>query len=248
MSRVVAAIDNSAAARPVLTTARAISVVLGGATEAVHVLENGDETARAMADSAGVELRTLSGDPAEALADVVSEEDVLALVLGTHGRLSGRRRAGHLALDIAGRTDKPVVAVPPETRPPERLQKVLVAMEGSPGKRRALLRSIALSTSAGLEIVIVHVDEEIPSFNDQVQYESETYAHEFFARHLIGAPEVTLELRIGVPAEEVLAAAESTGVDLIAVGWPHTTDPSRGAVAREILDRSPVPVLLVAIV
>lgn len=247
MSRIVAAIDNSAAARPVLAMARALSVALGGVVEAVHVSEDGDETVRSMAEAAGVDLRTLSGDPAEVLESFVSEDDVLALVLGARRGLSGARRTGHLALHLASRTDKPVVTVPPDARAPQRLRKVLVAMEGSPNKVRALQRSIEISTTAGLEIVVVHVDEEIPAFTDQVQHEAAAYAREFFARHLIGAPHVTLELRIGVPAVEVVGAAESIGAELIAVGWPHTSDPARGAVAREIVERSPVPVLLVAI-
>ena len=70
---------------------------------------------------------------------------------------------------------------------------------------------------------------------------------EFFARHLPGAPQARLELRIGVPAIEVLSIVESLHPELVAVGWPHAHDPDRGAVAREILDRSPVPVLLVAV-
>lgn len=248
MRTVVAAIDNSAAAQPVLVTAAALSSALGGRVEAVHVVEDGDETARSIAGAAGIELRTLTGDPVEALRAVVAEDDVLALVLGTRGALRSPRRAGHLALTLASTTDKPVVAVPPEARPPETLRKVLVAMEGSPNKVRALQRSIELSVTAGLEIVVVHVDEEVPSFTDQVQHESEAYATEFFARHLLGAPQVSLELRIGVPAAEVLDAAESLGAELVGVGWPHTDDPARGTVAREILERSRVPVLLVAIV
>jgi nucleotide-binding universal stress UspA family protein len=80
-----------------------------------------------------------------------------------------------------------------------------------------------------------------------VQHETEAYAHEFLARHVLGAPQARLELRIGVPATEVLRAIESISAELVAVGWPHTSDPGRGAVAREILDRSPVPVLLVAV-
>ena len=248
MNRVIAAIDNSAAARPVLTMARALVVALAGGLEALHVSENGDETARASAEAVGVALRTLSGDPLEQLAQVASEGDVVALVLGARGALGGPRPAGHLALALASRTDKPVVVVPPDARPPEQLHRVLIAMEGSPGKARALQRSVELSTDAGLEIVVVHVDEEIPSFTDQVQHETEAYTREFFARHIRGAPQARLELRIGVPATEVLEAVDVLHPELVAVGWPHSDDPGRGAVAREILDRSPVPVLLVAVI
>jgi nucleotide-binding universal stress UspA family protein len=247
MKKVIAAIDNSAAARPVLAMAQAVASALAGALDALHVIEDGDETASASAEVAGTALRTLSGDPIEQLALAVAEEDVVALVVGARGGAGGPRPAGHLALALADRTDKPVVVVPPDAQPPQQLHRVLVAMEGSPGKARALERTIELSTGAGLEIVVVHVDEEIPSFTDQVQHETEAFTQEFLARHVLGAPQARLELRIGVPATEVLGVVESLQPDLVAVGWPHTADPDRAAVAREILDRSPVPVLLVAV-
>lgn len=247
MKRVIAAIDNSAAARPVLAMAQAVASALGGAVDAIHVIQDGDKTAIASAEAAGTALRTLSGDPVEQLALVAAGDDVVGMVLGARGGVTGPRPAGHLALALADRTDKPVILVPPDAQPPARLRRVLVAMEGSPGKARALQRTIELSTDAGLEIVVVHVDEEIPSFTDQVQHETEAYAQEFFARHVLGAPRARLELRIGIPATQVLEAVESLHPDLVGVGWPHTADPNRAAVAREILDRSPVPILLVAV-
>lgn len=67
-----------------------------------------------------------------------------------------------------------------------------------------------------------------------------------FLRHLIGAPQM-LELRLGIPAIEVLAAIESAQAELVAVGWPRSEDPRRGAVAKEILERSLVAVVLVAV-
>ena len=79
----------------------------------------------------------------------------------------------------------------------------------------------------------------VGGFSHQVQHETGAYAQEFFARHLLGAPQARMELRIGVPTNEVLAAVETLHAELVAVGWPHTTDPARGAVAPEILERSP---------
>jgi len=247
VSKIIAAIDNSAAARPVLTMAHAVARALGGSPEAAHVLEGGDETARAEAEGMGIPLRALAGEPLEELARLVAEDDVAAAVVGTRGQVSGPRPAGHLALALAGRTDKPVVAVPPDARPPTELHDVLIAMEGTPGKARALRRTIALSADAGLDLVVVHVDEEVPSFTDQVQHETEAYSQAFLARHVMGAPQARLELRIGDPAAEVLKAIDILHPDLVAVGWPHSDDPGRGVVAREILDRSPIPVLLVAV-
>jgi nucleotide-binding universal stress UspA family protein len=247
MKRIIAAIDNSAAARPVLEMAQAVASALAGTRDVVHIIEDGDETARASAEAAGAVLHVLSGDPVEQLTLAVSEEDVVALVLGARGSPGGPRPAGHLALAIASVTDKPVVVVQPDAEPPAALRRVLVAIEGSPGKARALKRTIQLSTDAGLEIVMVHVDEEIPSFTDQIQHETTAYAREFLAKYVLDADPARFELRIGDPAAQVLGAIEELHPDLVAVGWPQVDDPSRGAVAHEILDRSPAPVLLVAV-
>jgi nucleotide-binding universal stress UspA family protein len=247
MKRVIAAIDNSAAARPVLAMAEAVAKALAGTRDAVHVIEDGKETARASAEVAGARLRMLSGDPVEQLTRAVSDEGVVALVLGARGSPGGPRPAGHLALALAGVTDKPVVVVQPDADPPTTLRRVLIAMEGSPGKARALKRTIRLATDARLEIVVVHVDEEIPSFTDQIQHETTAHASAFLAKHVLDAPLAQLDLRIGVPAAQVLSAIDEFHPDLVSVGWPQADDPSRGAVAREILDRSPVPVLLVAV-
>ena len=248
MSKVIAAVDSSAAMRPVLAMGRAVAVALGASLEVLHVVEDENEELPAVAQATDAPMRTLSGEPIEVLSSVAAEEDVLAVVLGARDSSSGPHPAGHLAMILAGQTTKPLVVVPPGSHPPEQLHTALVAMKGTPGKARVLRRSIEISARAGLEIVVVHVQDEdsIPSFSDQVQHETEAYAQEFFARHLIGAPQMRLELRIGVPAVEVLRAIESTQAELVAVGWPQTDDPNRGAVAREILDRSPIPILLMA--
>lgn len=53
MKKILAAIDNSAAARPVLAACCATASALGCAAEAVHVIEDGDQTAIASAAARG---------------------------------------------------------------------------------------------------------------------------------------------------------------------------------------------------
>ncbi len=127
---------------------------------------------------------------------------------------------------------------------PAELHRVLVALEGTPRNARRLKRTIEVAQGAGLELVVVHVDDEtsIPSFSDQVQHETEAYAHEFLARFAPGSHAARLELRIGAPADEILTAADASSPDLLAIGWPQSNDPARGVVAREVLDRSHRPV------
>jgi nucleotide-binding universal stress UspA family protein len=249
MNTVIAAIDNSAAATPVLAMACALAPVLGADVQAVHVREDDGRTAQGSADSYHVAFKTLSGDPLDILVHLAADDDVVAFVLGTRTGPGGRRPAGHLALALADHINKPVVVVPPDTTPASELRRVVIAMEGVPGKARTLKRAVDLAAAAALELIVVHVDDEtsIPLFSDQIQHETESYAREFLARYCPGAPDARLELRIGLPAEQILATAEQAQADILAIGWPPTSDPNRGLVAREILDRGHMPVLLVAI-
>jgi nucleotide-binding universal stress UspA family protein len=247
MSRVIAAIDNSPAARPVLAMAKAVAPLFAAEVDAVHIVQDGDQTAESEAAEAGVTLRRIEGDPSERIAALVDAADVVAVVIGTHSRTVGRH-AGHVPLALASSTDKPVIVVHPSATPPTRLRRVMVAIEGTPRKVKDLKRAIEFIESTGLEIIAVHVDDgaNIPSFGDQVQHETEAYTREFFSRFLPGAPEARLELRIGSPPDEILAATEEAGAELLAVGWPQGGQDERGIVARELLERCRVPMLLVA--
>jgi nucleotide-binding universal stress UspA family protein len=249
MNKILAAVDNSAASRPVLATAMALAPTLAATVEAVHVTDTPGTTAEAVADQFGVPLRVVSGDPFERITELAADEEVVAVVVGSRGRPQGRHPAGHVALELADRMSKPVVMVPPEADPPERVRRVLVAMEATPSKAWRLKRAVKVASDAGVELVVVHVDDEdtIPSFSDQVQHETEAYERECLARFCEGATVARLESRIGVPADEIIGAADSVKPAILAVGWPHSDDPSRGAVAREVVDRSHIPVLLVAV-
>jgi nucleotide-binding universal stress UspA family protein len=249
--RIIAAVDNSVAAVPVITMATALAPLLGASVDAVEVTHNGPgQTALASATRLHVPFRTMHGDELELLCEQCAAPDVVATVIGTRSRPGRHGPAGHLALGLAARLDVPVITVPPDCMPPAELHHVLVATEGTLAKRRTLRRAIELASAVGLRFTVVHVDDEdsIPSFSDQVQHETELYTKEFLARNVPGAPDADIELRIGSPADQVLAVIGSVSPDLVAVGWPHTDDPGRGRVGREILERSPVPVLLVATV
>jgi nucleotide-binding universal stress UspA family protein len=247
---ILAAIDDSAAAQPVLATALAVGAVFDAGVQALHVYPGHDgHTTQATAAALNVPFQRVPGDPFEQIANMADDDDVVALVLGARARPTGRRPAGHLALALARVITKPVVLVPPDAAAPAQLRRVLIAMKGTPRNSRDMLRTIELGASADLELIVVHVDDEqsIPSFSDQVHYETQAYANEFLARYCVGAPEARLVLRIGTPVDEILMTADDVEPDLLAIGYPHTDDPGRGEVAREIINRSRVPVLLVAV-
>jgi nucleotide-binding universal stress UspA family protein len=229
--------------------ASSLAAALGAGIEAVHVSERVGRTARTSATRLGIPFSTVAGDPLERLVELAAAPDVLGVAAGVRSHPTGRRPAGHLALGLADQLAKPVVAVPPSHRPPARLERVLVAMGGKPGKAEYLKPAVQLATATGLELVVVHVDDEdsFPSFSDAAAHETEGYAREFMMRNCPWAPGASLELRLGVPADEILAVAEKVSAQLLAVGWPQNQDPARGSVARDLLQRSPIPVLLVGV-
>jgi hypothetical protein len=54
-------------------------------------------------------------------------------------------------------------------------------------------------------------------------------------------------LRSGVTADHLLGIAEEERADLIVLGWSQTLSPGRAEVVRALLERSPVPLLLVPV-
>jgi nucleotide-binding universal stress UspA family protein len=245
MGMVLAAIDNSAAAGPVLATAVAVADLLHLGVEAVHVREDGDRTAAAAARAAGVALRELGDPAAESLVHEAEQGEVSALVLGVRGLPAGRMPAGHVALDVITSLRKPLVVVPPEVRLPVTLRRALVPLDGTQTTAAALCETIELVRGSRVEVVVLHVfdADDLPCFADQPQYEAEAWEREFLARY--SRPDVRLELRAGVPGEHVLEVAETVRADLIVLGWAQDISAGRASVVREVLSHSRVPVYLV---
>lgn len=248
MTRILAAIDNSAAAKPVLETTKAIEPLFGGPLEAVHVREGSIAIADSAAKAAGVPLRIESGSPLEILEARLRRPEVGVLVIGARGTPAGRRPIGHTAMRLITSVPKPLVVVPPDAREPERIDRILVPLDGSPESAEAVSGTIELARASGIEVVVLHVRDEaaLHAFSDQLHHEGSAWVEEFLARFCPVPPqEVEVELRVGVPEEEVATVARETGADLIALGWSQQLASGRAAVVRAMLSSSEVPVLLI---
>lgn len=248
MTRVLAAIDCSAAARPVLSAANAVADLLGADVDAVHVRERAWATAQAAADAAGVDLRLLSGRALERIIQEAGRPDVVAVVLGARATPGGARPAGHVAAHIATSIRKPVVVVPPECEVPVRLRRILVPLEAVMATASAVDSIVVAAATGGAEIVVVHVmtEQGLPPFTDQPQHEVEAWTNEFRRRYC-AHPEVRLEVRIGVPRERVLAFAEEMQADAVILAWSQRLAAERAALVRSVLEHSRIPVILVPV-
>lgn len=248
MRKVIAAIDDTAAARAVLAAGRLVAELFDASLEAVHVRDDGARTARAATAAAGLQLREVDGPVIDALVLEASASEVAALTLGARATPAGRRPAGHVALEVITAVPRPVAVVPPDVRPQPGLRRLLVPLDGTWATAHALTEVIDLACRCDLDVVILHVlnEESLPPFSDQPHHEAEAWVREFMARHCPGAA-ARAELRVGVPAHAVEATAVELGADLIALGWSQELAPGRAAVVREVLERGRIPVLLVPI-
>jgi nucleotide-binding universal stress UspA family protein len=185
----------------------------------------------------------------ETLAREAEADDVVALVLGSRGTLHSRRRVGQTAFSVLENVEKPLAVVPPDARP-ERLERVLVPLEGTVSSSLAPRRAIELAQEAQVDVVVLHVHDEdsLPAFTDQPQHETSAWVDEFLARYCPwGVGDVRFEICVGRPDEEVLRTAEETGADLIALGWSRSLAGGRGPIVRAVLERGRVPVLLIPV-
>jgi len=248
MTRLLAAIDDSEAAGTVLAIAGGLAGVVASRLEALHVRENGARHARAVADAAAVPLHEVAGDVVDQITIAASAPDIRAIAVGTRRHPEGARPAGHVALALLTRLAVPLLVVPPEARSTGGLRRVLVPLDGSMTTARRAGPAIDLAAAAGLEVIVIYVCDEqhIPMFTDHAHHETRSFADEFIARYAPQAP-VNLELRVGEPADEVLAAVTAVHADLLAIAWAQVLQAGRARIVRQLLEQSPVPLLLLPV-
>jgi len=250
MTKVIAALDNSLAAKPVLATALALGQLLDAEPELIHVTVDGDRTARSAADVAGLPLRTVSGPVLDRLLECGRVKDVVAMVIGARGTPGGRRPLGSTALAVATSLQKPVVIVPLNGPPSAAVRRILVPLEGNLPASLVPRSIVALGREADLEVVVLHVHEEssLPPFTDQPQHERQEWTREFLTRYCPwGIGRVRLETRLGRSEELIPLVAGETGADLIVLGWAQELAEGRAPVVRAALSRGRAPVMLVPV-
>jgi len=250
VKKVVAALDNSSAAGPVLATATSLAKLFGATVDAVHVHEDGGRIAHGVAKAGGYEVRTLAPPLVRALIGAGMEEDVLALVLGARRTPSGARPVGGTALEVIRSMPKPVAIVPPDAPAPGRLRCVLVPLEGTVSSSIAPQSVIRLARAAGLDVVVLHVIDEgtLPAFTDQPQHDYPAWRQEFLARWCpFGVSGLRVDTRVGIREEEILRAAEANEADIVALGWSQELAAGRAPVIRTALERGRVPLLLIPV-
>jgi nucleotide-binding universal stress UspA family protein len=246
MSTILAAVDRTPTARPVLETARLLARTFHADAEALHVVALREDPPANLAATAGMPLRILTGDPVEVICDAVADH-VDLVVLGARRAPSDGRPVGHVAFDVMTRLEVPVVVVPPDAweHLPHTLKKALVPLDAATADTPILQAALAALADAGAEVVVLHVVDEPPRFLDHPERDLDEWAHQRVGRHLPVAART--EIRSGGKGRNALMVAAAEQVDLIVLGWSRRLDAGHAAIVRDILNRACVPVLLLPV-
>ena len=194
MNVVLAAIDHTGVADSVVETATTWAEIAGAAVRIIHVRES-PTTAASVSDRFGDryaehELLVVDGNPSDEIVRAVADPDVALVVVGARQEVDGARPAGHIALSIVERANKPVVVVPPcaggasATERSSTIRRALVPLEGSAHTSEAIAATLRLLTGAGIELIALHVfdADSVPAFWDQPSHAAESYAADFVSR------------------------------------------------------------------
>ncbi len=253
MDTLIAAIDESAAARAVVTAGLEIARLFGDELVVLTVCDDGPgRTSTEVTNAFGLPLQVRHGRAVSEIVAAAEAPDVRGVVLGTRGLPSAKRAVGSTALELIQTLDKPVVVVPPTALVDTgRVHRLLVPLDGT-GETAAAVELLLrrLQPDAELDVVALHVfdAESIPAFSDQAGHEAETWTDEFMRRWLPNVKgDVRLETRVGRPASVVPAVARETRSEAVALAWKQNLSPGRAQVVTELIAGPDVIVVLLRV-
>ncbi|MEM2226606.1 MAG: universal stress protein [Candidatus Bathyarchaeia archaeon] len=133
--------------------------------------------------------------------------------------------------------------------------KILVPIDGSPHADKAVKYAVDLSKKYGSRLILLHVipvrvyafAEVGAVLSEDVEEGEEILRRGMELARSLGA-EVDQRLRKGIPAEEILRAAEEEKVDLIAIGSRGLSGVKAfllGSVSDKVSHHAKCPVLIV---
>lgn len=142
-------------------------------------------------------------------------------------------------------------------------RSILVATDFSSTAAQAAQAALRLAQAFGSTLHVVSCVEQVagyggvrltrvedaPELLQVVVGEAFTQLAQVAKEQLQGLPEAQWQLRVGRPAQEILAAAEDTQADLVVLGTRAATGLDRflrGSVAETVIERSSRPVLSLA--
>ncbi len=221
--------------------------------------------------NADVETVVRAGRPEVEILSLLDEVPNPLVVMSSHGRSGfNRLMVGSVANRIVGGAPCPVVVVRasdsgepmPEVHS---IEKVLVPLDGSGFAEQALEGALASLESKQLQFHFVRIPETmswqtaadvggaanyqmIDTYMEATRADAAAYLAEVAGRLEGRGYTVTWEVREGVIADEIVAAADEQNVDLVVIATHGRTGFRRlvmGSVAERILRDSSAPLMMV---
>jgi nucleotide-binding universal stress UspA family protein len=238
---------------------------------------------RDLAEKLGVpiEVRLAEGrflSIGDGIIEASQESHCELIIMGTHGREGiPRMLLGSVAEWVSRRASVPVMLIrellhpPTRSSGPAKLERILVAVDGSPQSDLALTTASDLACSLGINLELMHVIPDIPAVYSYTAYEYapmidfEKYQHDLEAESqaIIAAalalldshtPKIADVRTSRVPAngsklgDAIIKTAKEHNADLIVIGTHGRSGVDLlllGSVAERVSHRSEVPVLMI---
>lgn len=188
----------------------------------------------------GVKICEGTSASAEILRELHEEEYDL-LVVGSHGASAVMEfLLGGISSQIVHHTKKPIIVV----KKMRDVANILMCTAGSKCSFRAIRYAASIATAAGAEVTVLSIS---PWKSSEAVSQAWEFAHagvEILKEHGVAAGET---VRIGKPAEEILAEARRQDFDLIVMGYRGTSavaDMLLGEVASKVMHHSLRPTLI----
>jgi nucleotide-binding universal stress UspA family protein len=216
-----------------------------------------------------VTIRLPVGEPAECILEEAARPEVQLLVMTTVAAGDPERELGNIAMRVALGTSRPILGMRPEVghdpsavAPP--IYRLLLPLDGSRSTASALRPVTSLARRLGASIDVLYVVPPLsgpseqergsivaPRYLDQPQHEWSTWANELKDRLLVEcagvspAAHIPVHVQRGEPGEEIVRFARQGRYDAIVLVRESRLEPGRAATLREIIQRSPCPLLVV---
>jgi nucleotide-binding universal stress UspA family protein len=209
----------------------------------------------------------LDGPAGQSLAEHIGRSEIDLVVMTTHAR-GGLSRAwlGSVADDLVRRATVPVLLLKPDENgsresPSRAIQRVLVALDGSPFAEEAIERAIAVAGAANVHYSLLQVVTPptvgplmaevtvVPEVDlTLARAEAERYLAQLAAGLRARGMQADSWTMVGMhPAQAIVECAEDIRADMIAIATHGRAGLQRlvmGSVANKVLRGATVPVLL----
>ena len=175
-TRIIVPLDSSPESAVALPLALVIARATGAGLTLLQVVtdkrrpnevrENLERVANELA-TAGLSVDTVvrEGSAGEQILDEINRERADLVIMSTHGRAGLRRMVlGSVTQRVLSGSTIPLLVVRPGQRRVNRLQRLLVPVDGSPGGALALGTAMELANSSGAAVHLLEVVVPIPTY------------------------------------------------------------------------------------